>query len=140
MTAPEIFRRLVLAIAGFAVGWLVIFVESMFCETAYGGPFTILASFAMKFFFAGLATGAALLLGLVLLAPGIRDVWRRVGFWSLVLSAAAVCVIGFASKLGLRTVEPVSNYSMMPFWIWSGCLFVIVFPIVNLPRSDDSNA
>jgi hypothetical protein len=140
MTSPEIFRRLVQAIAGFAVGWVVIFVESMVCETAYGGPFTILASLAMKFFFAGLATGAAFLLGLVLLTPGIRDVWRRVGFWSLVLSAAGVCVIGFASKLGLRAIEPVSNYRMMPFWIWSSCLFAIVFPIVNLPRSDETNA
>jgi hypothetical protein len=115
MTAPPIFRRRILAIAGFMAGWLVIFIESILCETAYGGPFTILVSFAMKFFFAGLATGAALLLGLVLLAPGIRDVWRRVGFWSLVLSAAGVCLIGFATKLGLRTVEPVSNYRMIPF-------------------------
>ena len=83
MTVPKILRRLVQAIAGFAAGWIVIFVESMVCETAYGGPFTILMSLVMKFFFAGLATGAALLLGLVLLAPGVRDLWQRIGFWSL---------------------------------------------------------
>jgi hypothetical protein len=135
MTAPDILRRLAQAAAGFTVGWLVIFVESMLCETAFGGPFTILVSLGLKLFFAGMATLAALLLGLVLLAPGIRDVWSRLGFWSLLLSAAGVCVIGFASKLGLRTVDPVSNYRIMPFWVWSGCLFAIVFPIVNLPGS-----
>ena len=132
-------RRFVKAIVGFAVGWLVLFVESMLCETAYGGPFTILVSFVMKFVFTGIAVCAALLVGLVLLIPGIRDLWRRLGFWSLLLSAAAVCVMVFASKLGIRTVEPVSNYKMMPFWVWSICLFWIVFPIVNLPtsRKDD---
>jgi hypothetical protein len=136
----KILRRVVQAIAGLAVGWLVIFVESMLCETAYGGPFTILLSFIMKFFFAGLATGAAFLVGVVLLVPGIRDFWRRLGFWSLLLSLAGVCVIVFASELGLRTVEPVSNYRMMPFWIWSFCLFSIVFPIVNLPFDREPDA
>jgi len=140
MVGSNIFRRVVQAIVGFAVGWLVIFVESMLCETAYGGPFTILVSFVMKFFFAGLATSAAFLIGLVLLTPGIRDFWRRLGFWSLLLSAAGVCVMVFASKLGLRTVEPVSNYRMMPFWVWSICLFSVVFPIVNLPIYHETDA
>lgn len=140
MTEFKILRRVVQAIAGFAVGWLVIFVESMVCESAYGGPFTILVSFVMKFFFAGLATSAAFLLGLVLLTPGVRDFWRRLGFWSLLLSAGGVCVMLFASKLGLRTVEPVSNYKMMPFWVWSICLFSIVFPIVNLPTDRETDA
>ena len=140
MTAPNILRRVVQATAGFAVGFLVIFVESMLCETAYGGPVTILVSFVMKFFFAGIATSAAFLLGLVLLTPGVRDFWRRLGFWSLLLSAAGVCVMVFATNLGLRTVEPVSNYRMMPFWIWSICLFSIVFPIVNLPTNRETDA
>jgi hypothetical protein len=39
----------------------------------------------------------------------------------------------FASKLGIRTVDPESSYKLMPFWIWSVCLFSVVFPIVNLP-------
>ena len=133
MTKREIIRRLVQAAAAFAVGWLVTFVESMLCETAYGGPFTILVSVVMKFVCTGLAVGASVMLGLVLLLPRIRELWRCVGFSSLVVSVAAVCVITFASKLGLRTVEPVSQYKMMPFWIWSLCLFSIVFPIVNLP-------
>lgn len=133
-------RRLILALVGFVLGWLVIFVESMICETAYGGPFTILLSFVMKFVFTGLAVGAALLVGLLLLIPGVRDLWWRVGYWSLFLSATAFCVILFATKLGLRTVDPVSNYRMMPFWIWCLCLFGIVFPIVNLPSRRERDA
>ena len=140
MNARYFIRRFVQAIVGFAVGWLVIFIESMLCETAYGGPFTILVSFLLKFVFTALAVGAALLVGMVLLIPGVRDLWQRVGFWSLLLSAAGLCVIILASKLGLRTVEPVSNYRMMPFWIWCLCLFGIVFPIVNLPVRHERDA
>jgi hypothetical protein len=46
----------------------------------------------------------------------------------------------FASKLGLRTIDPVSNYRAMPFEIWSACLFGIVFPIVNLPARFERDA
>ncbi len=130
----EIIRRFFLAALGFAVGWLVIFVESMLCETAYGGPFTIVVSFIMKFVFTAMAVNASLLAGLVLLLPGVRDLWRRIGSWSLLMSVAAVCVMIFATRLGLRTPDPVSYYKMMPFPIWSACLFAIVFPIVNLPK------
>ena len=140
MTTRDFIRRFVQAIVGFAVGWLVCFVESMLCETAYGGPFTTFVSFVMKFVFTGFAVGAALLVGLVLLIPGIRDLWKRVGLWSRLLSATAVCVIIFATKLGLRTVEPISQYRMVPFWIWSICLFCIVFPIVNFPKRREGNA
>ena len=97
-------------------------------------------SFIMKFVFAGLAVGAALLVGLVLLIPGLRELWRRVGFWSLLSSAAALCVIIFASKLELRSVDPVSNHRMMPFGLWTICLFGIVFPIVNLPTRREKRA
>lgn len=140
MTMGEIGRRFIQAIVGFAVGWIVCLVESLLCDTAYGGPFTILASWATKFFFTGLAVGAAFLTGLVLLIPGIRELWRRVGYWSLLSSVAAICVMIFASDLGIRKVEPVSNYRMMPFWIWIICVFWIVFPIVNLPKSRERDA
>jgi len=126
-------RRLTLALIGFAAGWLVCFVEAASCYSAYGGPFTVLMLFLMLFVFAGLAVGVSLLAGLLLLIPGVRDLWRGVGLWSLLLAGVALAVMIFASKLGLRTVDPVSNYRMMPFGIWSGCLVGIVFPIVNLP-------
>jgi len=109
----------------------------MICETAWGGPFTILVSFILKFVFAALAVAVALAIGLLLLIPGVRDVWRRVGYWSLLFSAVALTIIIFASNLGLRTVDPVSNYRMMPFGIWCACLFGIAFPIVNLPTRNE---
>ena len=99
-----------------------------------------MVSFILKFIFAGLAVGTALAVGLLLLVPAFRDVWRRVGYWSLLMSAVALAVMIFASKLGLRTVEPVSNYRMMPFGIWSACLFGIVFPVVNLPVRNELDA
>ena len=140
MSGRETIRRFIQAGVAFAVCWLVCFVESMLCETAYGGPFTILVSFILKFIFAGLAVGVAVVVGLLLLIPGVRDLWHRVGYWALLLSAVALAVVVFASRLGLRTVEPVSNYRMMPFWIWCLCLFGIVFPIVNLPRTHERDA
>ncbi len=132
-------RRLALALIGFAVGWLVCLVEAAYYYTAYGGPFTILLLVLMLFVLAGLAVGVSSLAGLLLLIPGVRDLWRGVGYWSLLLSAVALAVVVFASKLGLRTVDPVSNYRMMPFGIWSICLFGIVFPIVNLPARHERN-
>ena len=133
MTKRNIIARTILTIGGFAVGWCVCFVESMLCETAYGGPFTIIASFVMKFFITCIAVGTALLLGRVLMIPKIREVWWRIGYWRLVVSVAPLCVMIFATQLGIRQIEPISNYRMMPFWIWSICLFLIVFPIVNWP-------
>jgi hypothetical protein len=140
MSRRDISSRTIRIIAGFAVGWWVCFVESMLCETAYGGPFTILASLVIKFFFTSFAVGAALLLGRVFVIPGIHYFWWRIGYWRLTLSVAPVCLMIFATQLELRTVEPISRYRMMPFWIWSTCLFLIVFPIVNWPRSPEHNA
>ena len=135
MISRDIIKRSILAFAGFLVGWSVCFIESMLCETAYGGPFTIIASFVMKSFFVGLAVGAALLLGRILLIRQLGGFWRRIGFWKLLLSAVPICVMAFATQLGLRQLEPISRYQMMPFWIWSTCLFFIVFPIVNWPHN-----
>jgi len=131
MSGRAIIRRFIQAAVAYAVVWLVCFVESMICETAWGGPFTILVSFILKFVFAGVAVGVAFVVGFLLLIPGVRDLWRRVGYWALLMSAVALAVIVFASKLGLRTVDPVSNYRMMPFAIWSACLVGIAFPIVT---------
>lgn len=133
MAGRTITRSCIQAVIAFAVVWLVCFVESMIYETAWGGPFTILVSFILKFVFAGTAVGVAFIAGFLLLIPGVRDLWRRVGYWGLLMSAVALAVIVLASKLGLRAVDPVSNYRMMPFAIWSACLVGIAFPIVNLP-------
>jgi hypothetical protein len=140
MAMSNFTRRFIQALVAFVVVWLVCFVESMICETAFGGPFTILVSFVLKFVFAGLAVGIAMLVGLVFFIPVVREAWRRVGYCSLLMSAFALGVIIFASKLGLRTVDPVSNYRTMPFGIWSICLLGIAFPIVNLPTKGKGDA
>lgn len=124
--------RLIKAAVALVFVWFVCFVESMICETSYGGPFTILMSFVFKSVCAGFAVGSSVLLGLLLLIPRINDLWRRIGYWSLLLSAISVMIMVFASNLGLRTVEPMSKYQMMPFGIWCGCLFGIAFPIANI--------
>ncbi len=123
--------------AGFAACWIVVFVESMFCETAYGGPFTIIVSLVVKTAFAAAAVGSALLIGRVLLVPSVRNMWRRTGYWSLLISGAGLAVIVFATELGIRTVEPVSNYRMMSSGAWFTCLVAIAFPIVNLPANHE---
>jgi hypothetical protein len=115
-------------------------VEMAFCATAYGGPFTVLMLPVMAFVLSGLAVGAAVLVGLVLLIPGIRDLWRRVGYWSILLSVASIVVLISASKLGLRKVDPVSGYNIMPPWVWSICFFAVVFPIVNFPKRHEHDA
>ena len=83
MNKRDLLRSLVMATIGWAVGILVCLAESMFCDTAYGGPFTIVASIALKLVFTGLAVSAAWLMGLVLLVPGIRELWTRIGYWPL---------------------------------------------------------
>ena len=136
----RIIPRPIQALLGFVAGWLVCLVEAAVYYSAYGGAFTVFMLCLMLLAFSGLAVGASLLLGLVLLIPGVRDLWRRIGYWSLLLSAGSLSVMLFASELGLRTVDPISNYRKMPFSIWSICLFGLVFPIVNLPRKGQLDA
>lgn len=140
MSGRTIIRRLIQLAIAYAVVWSVCVVEFVICGTAYGGPFTILVAVILKSLFAGLAVVLALVIGLFLLIPGVRDLWTRLGYWSLLLSAAALAVMIFASKLGLRTVDPVSNYRTMPFGIWCFCLVEIGFPIVNLPAKHKRDA
>src|SRR5579863_7202271 len=107
MSRRAITRRFIQAAVAYAVVWLVCFVESVICESAWGGPFTVFVSFLLKFV---IAVMIAVAFGLLLLIPKVRDLWRRVGHRSLLLSAVALAVMVFASKLGLRKVDPVSNY------------------------------
>src|SRR5258706_12649926 len=102
-------RRLVQALIGLVIGWLVCMVEYAFCATAWGGPFTILMLPVMAFVLSALAVGAALLVGLVLLIPGFRNLWMRTGYWSILLCVAAIGVMIFASKLGIRRVDPITG-------------------------------
>lgn len=126
-------RHLIPAGLGFAVCWIVCFVESNTCYTAWGGMFTIVIGFLLLFVYAGLAVVLSLLVGLIFLIPPIRKIWLKVGYLGLFFSIAGMMVMANATKLGLRTEEPISKYRIMPFGIWCLCLFAIVFPIVNIP-------
>lgn len=116
-----------------AVVWLICFAESMICDTAWGGPLTILMDFILKSALGILAVAIAWAMSLLLFFPRVRSLWQRIGHRILLLSTVALAVMVFASKLGLRTEDPVSGYRMMPFGAWFLCLVGIAFPIVNLP-------
>lgn len=134
MTDQETGIRSFQAAVAQAVIWLVCFVEFAICDTAWGGLFTIVLSFILKFALGSLAVVIAWAMGFLLRLPRVRSLWLTFGHRSLLLSAVALAIMVFASPLGLRTVDPVSGYRMMPFWAWFLCLVGIAFPIVNLPK------
>ena len=135
-------KRYVKTLIGFAVGWLAYVVEDLFYTTAYGGPFAVFTGLLLLPFVAAIFSGifvmAARLIGLLLTLPKVRDVWRITGYWGILIAVAALGVMIFASKLGLRSIDPVSGYQKMSPWSWSICFFFIVFPIVNLPANPGS--
>ena len=124
---------------GFAVGWLVCMVEYGFAASAAGGPFAILLLPVVAAFLSAAYVGAAALAGLLLRLPGVRTVWRETGYKVLLLAVAPLLVLIFSSPLGLRTIDPASNYSVMSPWLNMLCYFLIVFPLVNLPTTDKTH-
>jgi hypothetical protein len=126
-------NRIVCALIGFGVGWLASFVEYLFTATAWGGPFTILMIPFAAAFISASSVVVAVLVGLLLRLPRIRDVWRLTGYKVLFLSVIPVTVLVFSSPLGLRTIDPVSGYSLMSAWVSVPCYVLLVFPFVNLP-------
>lgn len=139
MNSRDFDRRIIQLIIGFFFAWLICLTELMIYGSAYGGIFTIVAGWVMEAILSALAVGLAFLLGFILLIPCIRKVWRKARYWNLLLSVAGVACIAFASKLGLRTVNPVSSYEMMPFRIWSVCILCVVFPVVNFPLKPEKS-
>lgn len=134
MLHHETGSRLFQAAVAQAVIWLVCFVEFAICDTAWGGLFTVVLSFVLKSVLGILVVVIAWAMGFLLRLPQVRSWWLAIGHRSLLLSAVALAIMVFASLLGLRTVDPVSGYRMMPFWAWFLCLVGIAFPIVNLPK------
>lgn len=134
MTDQETGIRLFQAAVALVIIWLVCLVESAIFETAWGGPFTIVLSFILKFALGSLAVVIAWAMGFLLRLPRVRSWWLAIGHRSLLLSAFALTVMIFASLISLRPVDPVSGYRMMPFWAWFLCLVGMAFPIVNLPK------
>jgi hypothetical protein len=126
-------NRFASALIGLAVGWLICCLEYAFTATAWGGPFTVLMIPVVAGFISGVCVLAATLFGLLLRLSPLRDVWQRVGYKVVFIAVIPVLILAFSSLLGLRSIEPVSGYSMMSPWVGWPCYFVIVFPFVNLP-------
>lgn len=120
-------------LTAFGVGWLVRMTEDLLTTTAWGGPFTILVGWIFIVILSAFFAAAALAVGQLFRPLGLKGAWNRAGGWVLFLAVPPALVLAFSSTLGLREVEPVSNYSLMVFWPWVLCHFFIVFPIANLP-------
>ncbi len=127
----------------FAVGWIARMTEEMLTATAWGGPFTIFLSWVVIFYLTLFDVGAAILVGQVLRLRPIQAAWMQAGYWVLLLALPPLLVLIFSRPLGLRTIEPVSHYSLMvPLWLHALCYFLIAFALANLPlkRPPDSPA
>ncbi len=131
----EIAKFLIKCGAGFAVGWVIYMVAMVL--TVYDGGLSLIFQPIMAAICSGIFVAAALLLGLPLRAPKIRDVWAHVGWWPLILSFGAIGVMIFHAQLGLETelVNPETKdkvKTMLPLAALI-CYFMAIFPIVNLP-------
>ncbi len=123
------FLRFLLA---FGVGWIARMIEESLTATGWGGPMTILTGWIIIVFLSGFFALAAVFIGQLLSFPAVVAVWTRAGFWTLLLAIPPALVLAFSAKLGLRTIDPISNYSLMDLWPNSLCHFFIIFPFANL--------
>ena len=98
---PYFFRAVSIVVA-FCVGWLVYMVAMLF--TTYDGALSLILQPVMAAMVSASFVGLALVFGLALRLPGIRNLWRK----SRLLAPAIVCV-GLATmclgrSLGLSDV------------------------------------
>jgi hypothetical protein len=126
-------RRLLNIGIAFAVVWLARMTEEFLTATGWGGLFTIVFGWVVIFFLSLVYVAAAVLVGQLLRLPVITEAWSCAGCWTLLLAIPPLLVLILSRSLGLRTIDPVSNYSLMDFWLNSLCYFLIAFPIANLP-------
>jgi len=118
---------------GCFVGWFAKTVEYELTGTAWGGIFTILMCPVVAVFWSLKCVIAALLAGLFLRLPIIRNAWVRAGYFPLLLAVAGLMGLIYSNDLGYREIEPISGYSLMAEWPSFFCYFFLVFPFVNLP-------
>ncbi len=131
----EIAKILLRCGAGFAVGWVIYMVAMVL--TVYDGGLSLIFQPIMAGIFSGVFVVGALLVGLPLRAPKIKEVWSHAGWWTLLLSFCAIGVMIFHAQLGLQTelVDPETKEkikTMLPVAALI-CYFLSLFPIVNLP-------
>jgi succinate dehydrogenase hydrophobic anchor subunit len=131
----EIAKTLLKCAAGFVVGWVIYMVAMVL--TVYDGGLSLIFQPIMAGIFSGVFVVGALLVGLPLRAPKIREVWSHAGLWPLLLTFGAIGVMIFHAQLGLQAelVDPETKEkvkTMLPVAALI-CYFVAIFPIVNLP-------
>jgi hypothetical protein len=134
-------KTLAKCFCGFVLGWLVYMVAMVL--TVYDGVLSLIFQPFMAALFSGLFVAAALVLGLALRAPKIREAWSSAGWWVLLITVAAVAVMIFHAQLGLQTefVNPQTKEKMKTLSPVAGvvCYFLAIFPVVNLPGKTKSN-
>lgn len=127
--------------SGFVLGWLIYMVAMVL--TVYDGGLSLIFQPIMAALFSGAFVVAALVVGLPLRAPKIREVWTSVGWWALLLSVAAIGVLIFHAKLGLEIdgIDPETKEKMKMISPLAGILayFFAIFPVVNLPEKRRPN-
>ncbi|MEI6862572.1 MAG: hypothetical protein WCL04_10020 [Verrucomicrobiota bacterium] len=134
-------KTLTKCFCGFVLGWLIYMVAMVL--TTYDGVLSLIFQPFMAALFSCAFVVAALLVGLPLRAPRIREVWCGVGWWVLLITVAAIGVMIFHVQLGLQTelVNPETKEKMKTMSPAAGaiCYFLAIFPIVNLPGKKESN-
>ncbi len=131
----EIAKTLLRCAAAFVVGWVIYMVAMVL--TVYDGGLSLIFQPIMAGIFSGVFVIGALLVGLPLRAPKIREVWTHAGWLPLFISFGAIGVMIFHAQLGLQTelVDPETKgkvKTMLPVAALI-CYFTALFPIVNLP-------
>jgi len=109
--------------------------------TTYDGLLSLIFQPFMAVLFSGIVVGFALLAGLILRAPKIRDLWRGAGWWVLLIAVVSIAVVVFHAQLGLQEelVDPGTGrkiISMSPLAAVI-CYFFVIFPVVNFPKRQD---
>jgi uncharacterized membrane protein YhaH (DUF805 family) len=137
----EKMKTLAKCFCGFALGWLIYMVAMVL--TVYDGVLSLIFQPFMAALFSGLFVAAALVLGLALRVPKIRDAWSNAGWWVLLITVASVAVMIFQAQLGLQTefMNPETKEKMKTISPVAGvvCYFLAIFPVVNLPRKKKPN-
>jgi hypothetical protein len=109
--------------------------------TVYDGLLSLIFQPFMGALFSGVFVGLALLVGLILRAPKIRDIWRSAGWWVLVITAASLAVMVFHAPFGLQDelVNPETKQKIVTMSPLAGviCYFLAIFPIVNFPQKKE---
>jgi len=134
-------KRLAKCFCGFVLGWLIYMVAMVL--TVYDGVLSLIFQPFVAALFSGLFVAAALVVGLALRAPKIREAWSSLGWWALLITVAAVAVMVFHAQLGLQTefVNSETKEKMKAMSPAAGviCYFLAIFPIVNLPGKRKSS-